>query len=185
MVDPAPEAPSLRVGVVVLVGSVNRSALMALRFARSIASTDVVAISVAIDDEHSDRLRAQWRDFGLTVPLEVLESPYRDLTPVVLDYLDELDRRWGHDYIQVVLPEAVVPHWWQGVFHNQSALALKLRLLNRRDTVVTSVPYHLSADPDEDGRVVRKRSGATLAESAEVGEPYATNTPTGSTSPSP
>jgi hypothetical protein len=51
--------------------------------------------------------------------------------------------------------------------------------------VVTSVPYHLSADPDEDGRVVRKRSGATLAESAEVGEPYATNTPTGSTSPSP
>jgi hypothetical protein len=177
-VDAAPEAPALRVGIVVLVGSVNRSALMALRFARSIKSHDIVAISVAIDDEHADRLRQQWRDFGLSVPLEVLESPYRDLTPVVLDYLDELERRWGHDYIQVIVPEAVVPHWWQGIFHNQSALALKLRLLNRRDTVVTSVPYHLSEDPAEDSRIQRRRSGATLAEAqaaAQAGEPYATN----------
>jgi amino acid transporter len=176
-VDPAPEAPALRVGIVVLVGSVNRSALMALRFARSIRSHDIVAISVAIDDEHADRLRQQWRDFGLSVPLEVLESPYRDLTPVVLDYLDELERRWGHDYIQVIVPEAVVPHWWQGIFHNQSALALKLRLLNRRDTVVTSVPYHLSEDPAEDTRAQRRRSGATLteAQAAQTGEPYATN----------
>ena len=29
------------------------------------------------------------------------------------------------------------------MLHNQSALALKLRLLARRDTVVVSVPFHL------------------------------------------
>ena len=57
--------------------------------------------------------------------------------------LDELDKRWGHDYVTVVIPEFVTPHWWQGVLHNQSALALKLRLLARRDTVVVSVPFHL------------------------------------------
>jgi hypothetical protein len=167
-VDPAPEAPPLQHGVVVLVGSVNRSALMALRYARSLHADDMVAISVAIDDDHTEALRRQWDEFGISVPLEILDSPFRDLTHIVLDYLDELDRRWAFDYIAVVIPEAVVPHWWQGIFHNQSALALKLRLLNRRDTVVINVPYHLSDDPEAEARVERRRSGATLVE-AEAG----------------
>jgi pyridoxine 5-phosphate synthase len=49
--------------------------------------------------------------------------------------LDELDRRWGHDYLTVVVPEFVLPHWYQGVFHNQSALALKLALKVRPESV--------------------------------------------------
>jgi len=110
------------------------------------------------------------------VPLEILESPYRDLTGVVIDYLDALDQRWGHDYISVILPEAIVPHWWQRVFHNQSALALKMRLQARRDTVVVSVPYHLVGPSGSEMSVVRRRSGATLVEaSPAVAEPYATN----------
>jgi amino acid transporter len=175
-VSAAPEAPTLRTGGVVLVGGVNRSALMALRYARSMGFDDLVAISVAIDEEHAERLQTQWEDFEISVPLEILESPYRDLTGVVIDYLDALDQRWGHDYISVILPEAIVPHWWQRVFHNQSALALKMRLQARRDTVVVSVPYHLVGPSGSEMSVVRRRSGATLVEaSPAVAEPYATN----------
>jgi hypothetical protein len=36
-----------------------------------------------------------------------------------------------------------VGRWWEQLLHNQSAFLLKVRLLFRRDTVVTSVPYHL------------------------------------------
>jgi len=149
---------------VVLVGSVNRSALMALRYARSLNANSVVAISVAIDEDHTERLRQQWADFGLSVPLEILDSPFRDLTAIVMDYLAELEQRWGYDYIAVVIPEAVVPHWWQGIFHNQSALALKMRLLNRRDTIVINVPFHLAHDPEAEATVIRRRSGATAIE---------------------
>lgn len=144
---PSPEAPSLAHGAVVLVGSVNRSALNALRYARSLNADSIVAISVAIDEDHTDRLRRQWEEFGISVPLEIVDSPYRDLTSIVLQYLDELDQRWGYDYLAVVIPEAVVPRWWQGIFHNQSALALKLRLLSRRNTIVINVPYHLDGSP--------------------------------------
>jgi hypothetical protein len=42
-----------------------------------------------------------------------------------------------------VLPEFVVRHWWGNLLHNQNALLLKGRLLFRKGTVVTSVPYHL------------------------------------------
>ncbi|MCC6227129.1 MAG: APC family permease [Microthrixaceae bacterium] len=163
-VAPAPEAPCLTHGAVVLVGSVNRSALMALRYARSLNANSVLAISVAIDEDHTERLRKQWADFELSVPLEVIDSPYRDLTTIVIDYLDELEQRWGYDYLAVVIPEAVVPHWWQGVFHNQSALALKMRLLNRRDTIVINVPFHLARDPEAESHMVRRRSGATAIE---------------------
>ncbi|MFZ4669624.1 MAG: APC family permease [Microthrixaceae bacterium] len=140
-----------RHGVVVLVGGVNQSSLGAIRYARSVGAEDAVAVTVALDEEHADRIRADWDRFGVDYPLEVLESPYRDLTNTVEDYLDELDDRWGHDYVTVVIPEFVLPHVWQGVFHNQSALALKLALKYRPDTVVVNVPFHLE-DPDQEAR---------------------------------
>ena len=46
--------------------------------------------------------------------------------------------------ITVVVPEFVVGSWWGQLLHNQSALLLKGRLLFRKGTVVTSVPYHLN-----------------------------------------
>ncbi len=44
----------------------------------------------------------------------------------------------------MILPEVVVEHWWEHLLHNQSALALKARLLFRPRTVVISVPLHLN-----------------------------------------
>jgi hypothetical protein len=136
---------------VVLVGGVNQSSLAAIRYARSVGATDAVAVTVALDEEHADRIREAWLRYDIQFPLEIIESPYRDLTNTVEDYLDELDSRWGHDYITVVIPEFVLPHWWQGIFHNQSALALKLALKFRKDTVVVNVPFHLGEDEDRPG----------------------------------
>jgi amino acid transporter len=133
-------------GVVVLVGGVNQSSLAAIRYARSVGAKDAVAVTVAIDEDHAERIREQWERHHIDYTLEIIESPFRDLTATVEDYLGELDRRWGHDYMTVVIPEFVLPHWYQGVFHNQSALALKLALKFRKDTVVVNVPYHLGEE---------------------------------------
>ena len=46
------------------------------------------------------------------------------------------------DLVMVFIPEYVVGHWWEHLLHNQSALVLKARLLFRKGTVVTSIPYH-------------------------------------------
>jgi hypothetical protein len=128
-------------GVVVLIGGVNRSSIGAIRYARSVGADDSVALTVAMDEEHAGRVRAEWVKFGVDFPLDIVESEFRDLTHTVEDYLDDLDARWGHDYLTVVIPEFVLPHWYQGIFHNQSALALKLALKFRPDTVVVNVPY--------------------------------------------
>ncbi|MFM7069758.1 MAG: APC family permease [Actinomycetes bacterium] len=128
-------------GVVVLIGGVNRSSLGAIRYARSVGADDSVALTVALDEDHAERIRVEWEKFGVDFPLDIVESEFRDLTHTVEDYLDDLEDRWGHDYLTVVIPEFVLPHWYQGIFHNQSALALKLALKFRKDTVVVNVPY--------------------------------------------
>jgi hypothetical protein len=105
-----------------------------------------VAVTVSIDDVDAGKVRAEWATHRFGVPLDVVESPYRDLTDPVMDYLDELDARWDDDTITVIIPEVVVHRWYHLLLHNQSALALKARLLYRDNTVVTSVPWHY--DPD-------------------------------------
>ena len=61
----------------------------------------------------------------------------------MLRYVDELDAQRDNDIVTIVIPEFVVGSWWGQLLHNQSALFLKGRLLFRKNTVVTSVPYHV------------------------------------------
>jgi hypothetical protein len=119
---------------------------VAVAYARSLHPEHLVAVTVSIDDVDAGKVRAEWATHRFGVPLDVVESPYRDLTDPVMDYLDELDARWDDDTITVIIPEVVVHRWYHLLLHNQSALALKARLLYRDNTVVTSVPWHY--DPD-------------------------------------
>ena len=131
--------------VVVLVGQVHKGTIAAIRYARSIRPDHLTALYVAYEDADHDQMLEQWEAFGFDVPLEIAASPYRELPPAVERFLDELDERWPDETTTVVIPE-FVPGSLYGptqLLHNQSALALKLALLYRPGTVVTSVPYNL------------------------------------------
>ena len=132
--------------VVVLVGSIHRGVLEALAYAKSLAPNHLVAVSVASDEEEQERIEKAWSERNLDIPLEIIHSPYRELTRPILRFVDELDSRYENDIVTVVIPEFVVDSWWGHLLHNQSALFLKGRLLFRKGTVVTSVPYHLDSD---------------------------------------
>jgi amino acid transporter len=134
--------------VIVLVGSVHRGVIDALAYARSLNPEKLLAVSVVTDDAEQERLVEAWDDYGITVPLHTISSPYRELTRPVLEYLDELDAESPDDIITVVIPEFVTP-WKQHWLHNQSAFALKARLLYRPNTVVTSVPVLVGENPEE------------------------------------
>jgi len=124
---------------VVLVGSVNRGALNALSYARSLAPDRLLAVSVVGDPAEQEELTKSWDDHNIPVELHTIYSPYRELTRPVLQYLDELDQESPDEMITVIIPEFVTS-WSTQFLHNQSALALKARLLYRPNTVVTSVP---------------------------------------------
>jgi len=135
--------------VVVLVSRVHRGVIDAVHYAQSLRPNHLSAVHVAADDADREAMEAQWQEFGFTMSLEVIHSPYRELTPAVERYLDELDDRWHDDTITVIIPEFVAGRLFSPtqLLHNQSAAALKLALLFRKNTVVTSVPWHLDNEP--------------------------------------
>jgi hypothetical protein len=114
----------------------------ALEYAKTL-SPDVKAGYVDADPQTTERLRRKWLDWGQGIELEILQSPYRSTTRPLFDYIREHDTGRRDEVITVVIPEFVPRHWWQQALHNQTALALKLALLVRRNTIVVSVPFHL------------------------------------------
>jgi len=143
-VEPGITIPEIQHTVVVLVGpKIHLGVIQAIAYAKSLRPDFLHAVSVAYDPEQAQALRDQWARFGIDVPLDVLDSPYREINRPVLEYVEELDRRWSSDVVTVVIPELVVRRWWQQLLHNQTALWLKARLLFREGTVVTSVPAHM------------------------------------------
>ncbi len=128
---------------VVLVSGVHRSSLEAIAFAKRLRPDNLVCATVA-DEEQAEHIRADWAKFGIDADLEVVDSPYRELTRPLLRFLDEVSARHPNDDMTVILPELVVERWWEQLLHNQSALALKARLLFRPRTILISVPLHLN-----------------------------------------
>ena len=158
-----------RVHAVVLVSSLHQSALRAIAYARAMRPSTLAAVTVEVDPAEAQTLRREWVAAELPVPLVVLDSPYRDITEPIMDYIARLRRQSPRELVAVVIPEYVVGHWWEGLLHNQSALRLKLRLRLVPNVMVISVPYQLAAASDlvAEEEAVEAASASTLRAAAE------------------
>ena len=140
---------------IVLVSKVHAPTLRALAYARATRPHDLTALTVSVDPADTAALQEQWERRELPVPLTIIDSPYREITRPVLDYVRDLRRTSPRDVVTVFIPEYVVGHWWEQLLHNQSALRLKTRLLFQPGVMVTSVAYQLRSsalrEGDDDG----------------------------------
>ena len=121
----------------------HRAVLRALSYASG-QSADARAVYVNMDAHATQAIRDEWSTWGQGLALVVLESPVRSLMEPLLEYIEQVENERTNDYVTVILPEFVPARWWQHLFHNQRALLIKGALLFRPNTVVTSVPFHLS-----------------------------------------
>ncbi len=131
-----------RVHAIVLVSGWNKATQRALAFARAARPDSLTALTVNINDADTRALNRQWQSEGVAVPLKVVESPYREMTRPVLQYINRLPQG-PRDVVCVYIPQTVVGRWWENLLHNQSSLRIKTRLLFEPDVMVTSVPYQL------------------------------------------
>jgi amino acid transporter len=145
---------------VVLVSKIHKPTLRALAYAKATRPSTLEAVTVSVDADEAARLQEEWDRRGIPVPLKILDSPYREITGPVLDYVKSLRRRSPRDVVSVYIPEYVVGHWWEHLLHNQSALRLKGRLLFKPGVMVTSVPWQLASSDRLKGRPVGLAPGA-------------------------
>ncbi|MFF5726828.1 APC family permease [[Kitasatospora] papulosa] len=145
-----------RVHSIVLVSKLHRPTLRALAYAKLVRSDQLEALSISVDQAETKALKADWERRGIDIPLKILDSPYREVTRPVIDYVKSLRKDRPRDVISVYIPEYVVGHWYEHLLHNQSALRLKGRLLFTPGVMVTSVPYQLESSEAAKHRARRR-----------------------------
>lgn len=145
---------------IVLVSKLHRPTLRALAYAKAMRPDVLEAVTVNVDDADTRRLTAEWDAHNFKVPLKVVESPYREITKPVLDYVKRVRGDNPRNVVTVFIPEYVVGHWWEQVLHNQSALRLKGRLLFQSGVIVASVPWQLESSAKAAARVRNERPAA-------------------------
>jgi amino acid transporter len=125
---------------VVPVSGVNAASLRAVLYARSLG-LETKALFFSDEEAEASRLRLDWERYGIDVPLEVEEAPYRDLGKPLLAYLRRITAD-PNAVAVVVMPELVV-RGTDRLLHNQRALYMKRLLLFEPRVILTSVPYQL------------------------------------------
>jgi hypothetical protein len=136
--------------VIVLVSSIHNATLQAIEFAESLRPTDLRALNFGLDPDETERLGNRWIRDNVPIPLEMQESPFRDIGRSLADYVHRFRPDGSKRIVTVVLPEFVVDKLRHQVLHGQTALLIKRHLLFERGVVVASVPYHLAPQDGSD-----------------------------------
>jgi hypothetical protein len=137
-----PIAPTRNVAIV-LISAVHNATLRALVYAKAIRPTELRAVMFNVEDDETRRVMLDWSRAAVDIPLEVVDSPYREVTEPLVRMVRQIRGGRPDTVVTVIVPEFVVSKWYHQFLHNQTALAIKRAMLSEPGVIVTSVPYHL------------------------------------------
>jgi amino acid transporter len=141
-VDGLPLIPQRTVALV-FVSAVHDATTRAVNYARSLGASDARAVFFAFDPKEAPAMQEAWGAAGYGIPLDVVEAPFRDLRPPMLEEVRRFTAR-EDTVATVVMPEIIVKKWRQLLLHNQTPLFVKRLLLFEPRVVLASVPYQVS-----------------------------------------
>jgi amino acid transporter len=146
----APDAPPLAPKQIdpgdsaafVIVHAVDDPTINAINYSRALHAFDTRALFFALYPETADEIAQEWERRKLPIPLEIVESPYRELGGPLLEQVRHVTRHRDGVAV-VVLPEVVVGGRFGRFLHERRSLYLRWLLLFEPRTVLSSVPYQL------------------------------------------
>ncbi|MCD6350981.1 MAG: amino acid permease, partial [Armatimonadetes bacterium] len=126
--------------VLIPVASLHRGTALAVEFARSLGAP-LRAVHVITDEERWQKVLTRWQELEPDIPIVGLPSPYRSLYQPIVEYVEKQLETF--DTVTVLIPEFVVPRWWENLLHNQSAIALEFALKHVEGVALLHYPYQL------------------------------------------
>jgi amino acid transporter len=137
--------PKPRHEVVVLVEGLDQATINALQYARQLNPLRLTAMHIAVDPDRARELCALWSRVNIPAPLEVVDSPDRNLLASARAAISELVR--PDTEVTVLLPKRRYATLWRRVLHDNSSAGL-FKVLDSLDGVnVTVVPFRLGRRP--------------------------------------
>ncbi|GAB3644613.1 APC family permease [Glycomyces tarimensis] len=141
---------------IVLVSTVNLPLMRTLSYAKATRPDSITALTVNVDAAASRELLAEWERRKIPVSLTVVDSPYREITGPIVDYVTAARADAPRDVVTVYLPEYIVGHWWQRkghtrnyfpwsgwLLHNQTTKAIQRQLKYVPGVMIVTVPWIL------------------------------------------
>jgi hypothetical protein len=129
--------------VVVLAAGVHNATLEAIEYAETLRPSDLRAVSFGLDPGETERLGNEWLEARVPLPLELEDSPFRDIGKSLVRYVRQFEPDGVDRLVTVIIPEFVVQKTRHQLLHGQTALVVKRHLLFEKGVVLASVPYHL------------------------------------------
>jgi hypothetical protein len=126
----------------VIVHALDDPTINAINYSRALHAFDTRALFFALYPETADEIAQEWERHELPIPLEIVESPYRELAGPLLEQVRHVTRHRDGVAV-VVLPELVVGGRFGRFLHGRRSLYLRWLLLFEPRTVLSSVPYQL------------------------------------------
>ncbi|MFT4122485.1 MAG: APC family permease [Microbacteriaceae bacterium] len=130
---------------IVLVGRMQKPILKALDYAIAARHDSLEAVHVNIDDAASEQLERDWAASNIRVPLRIVESPYRDISMPLIQYIRHHREEHGSEVVTVYTPQFLYGHVWEGIFHNHKARRIRHKLLLCPGVTVALVPWLLDS----------------------------------------
>jgi hypothetical protein len=141
---------------VIMIGGPTRIARRTVSYVLNMVCTlaEVRAVHVNLAQQDPQRLEEIKAKFGIwvgnSIPLEILESPYRSLIEPLDRYLSQLQRDNPGTVISLVIPEFITSNPFANVFlHGQSGKSL-YNYFRLRNYNIILVPLRIGHHRDED-----------------------------------
>ncbi|HZW42141.1 MAG TPA: APC family permease [Agromyces sp.] len=158
-VDPTTTFGSAGDHAIVLVGRMQKPTLKALDYAIAARHDSLEAVHVSLDDDETKRLKKDWVRQNIHVKLRILNSPYRDLSYPLIQYIKSRREEHGSEVVTVYMPQYIVGHWWENILHNHKARRIRQKLLLVHGVTVSLVPWLLDSSDLIYGRRSRPLPG--------------------------
>jgi len=144
-VDPGDKFGSTGDHAIILVGKMQKPALKAIDYAIAAKHDSIEAVHIVVDAESTERLKQQWKDMNIHVPLTLIDSPYRDYALPLAKYIKKRREFCGSEVVTVYLPQYIVGHWWEQILHNHRARRISRELMLVHGVVIALVPWLLDS----------------------------------------
>ncbi len=129
--------------VILLVSGVHQGTKLAYEAALNLEPTRFFALHVSLTKNETGEIKKQWEKHFPDVKLSIIESPYRDLINCIVKYVEEMDKKWKHDNLIIVIPEFIPRRFWHRLLHGQTSTRLHYVLSGKPHIQIFEVPFRL------------------------------------------
>ncbi|QPC83374.1 APC family permease [Phototrophicus methaneseepsis] len=144
-----PELQKRPVRTLILVDDVHAETARLVNFAKSL-DHPWQAVHIGIHPEKTESVQQKWKNRIGEGELVIIPSPYRLLAEPIREYITQLQNEEPGCFVHVILGQLVMDTFWEQALHQNSAFIFNLALGHMEHVVVTSVPYQIRRQQEDD-----------------------------------